>query len=95
VKTVAKLRRVLRSTLQRYVKGTSPIPKEGVPTALGRKTVLPRETEDGVSSYCIDMDGRYCRVSTADVRRLAYHLVIRNDYHIHFHTTELKPKTNS
>jgi hypothetical protein len=46
-KTAAKLHILPRSTLQRYVN-----PKEAVITSLGRKIVLPRQTEDRVFCYC-------------------------------------------
>jgi hypothetical protein len=49
-----------------------------VPTTLGRKTVLLREIENSLRTYCIDMDARYFDSSTANVLCLAYQLAIMN-----------------
>jgi hypothetical protein len=76
--TDVELHNVPGSTLQRYVKDISPNLEEAVVTALRRKSVLAKETEDSPFNYCIDMDARYFGLLAADVRLLAYKLDKRN-----------------
>jgi hypothetical protein len=41
------------------VNDISPNREEAVTTALGRKSVLPKATEDSLFNYCVDTDARY------------------------------------
>jgi hypothetical protein len=77
-KRAAKFHYVPRSTLQRCVNDTSLDPNEVMATALGGKTVVPRENEDSLLNYFSDMYVRYFALSAADVRPLDYQLAIRN-----------------
>lgn len=63
---------VPKSTLEDYVKhGSSPDPP-------GRKPVLPLELEESLVNYCLEMDRRFFGLSTTDIKRLAYQLLLRN-----------------
>jgi hypothetical protein len=93
-KTDAKLHNGTRSTLQRYVNDISVNPEEAVATALGRKSVLSKETEDSLFNYCIDTDARYFGLLAADVRCLDYQLAIRDGLPHPFSYKKLRPETN-
>jgi hypothetical protein len=69
---------VPRGTLERYVKDTSRSSEDLVNVHLGRRTVLPSELENKVLEYCIIMDQRHYGLRRQDIKRMAFHLAIRN-----------------
>jgi hypothetical protein len=69
---------VPRGTLERYVKDISRSPEELVNVRLGRRAVLPSELENKLVEYCMTMDQRYYGLRHQNIKRMAFHLAIRN-----------------
>ncbi|XP_026316403.1 CENP-B homolog protein 2-like [Hyposmocoma kahamanoa] len=46
---------------------------------MGRKPVLPVELEEELANYCMQMDKNYYGVTAADLKRMAFQLVLRNN----------------
>jgi hypothetical protein len=51
---------------------------EAIKTKLGRKQVLPCETENDLAEHCLFMERKCFGLTMADVMRLAYQLAVRN-----------------
>jgi len=66
------------TTLERYVKDRQKVSSETVKTKLGRKKVLPCETEKDLSEHCLLIERMFLGLIKADVMRLAYQLAVRN-----------------
>ncbi|KAK9685653.1 CENP-B N-terminal DNA-binding domain [Popillia japonica] len=61
-----------KTTIEDYVKkGASVNP-------IGRKPVLPKELQDDLALYCLEMDRRYYGIRGRDIRRLAFQLASKN-----------------
>jgi len=69
---------VPRGILERYFKDTSGPPEELVNVHLGRRTVLPSELENKLVEYCIIMEQRYYELRLQGIKRVAFHLAIKN-----------------
>jgi len=67
-----------QTTLQRYVKDRQKSSSETVQTQLGRKQVLPCETENDLVEHCLLMERKFFGLTMADVMRLAFQLAVRN-----------------
>jgi len=69
---------VPQTTLERYVKDRQKSSSEAVKTKLGRKQVLPCETENDLAELCLSMERKFFGLTMADIMRLAYQLAVRN-----------------
>jgi len=69
---------VLSETLERFLKDTSLSPEELINVHIGRRTLLPTEHENKLVEYCITTDQRYYGLRRQDIKRVAFHLAIRN-----------------
>jgi hypothetical protein len=69
---------VPQTTLERYVKDRRKSSSETVKTKLGRKQVLPCETENDLAEHCFLMERKFFGLIMADVMRLAYQVAVRN-----------------
>jgi len=70
---------VPQTTLQPYVKDRKKSSSETVKTKLGRKQVLPCETESDLAEHCLLMERKFFGLTMADVMRLAYQLAVKNE----------------
>jgi hypothetical protein len=67
-----------RGTLERYAKDITRSPEELVYMNLGRRTVLLSELKNKLLEYCIIMDQRYRGLRRQDIKRMAFHMAVRN-----------------
>ncbi|XP_072380823.1 uncharacterized protein [Diabrotica undecimpunctata] len=74
----SKLFAVPKSTLEDYVKQENKTPEQLVAVKIGRRPVLSAEMEADLVSYCLEMDRRFYGIGTADIKRLAYQIALRN-----------------
>lgn len=70
---------VPRSTIKDYVKKTEEELEKLLEVPLGRKPVLPSEIEDELVEYCLQMEVSFYGLTARDVKRMAFHLAMRNN----------------
>lgn len=78
-KKAVQLFNVPRATLKDYVKNSEKSVEDVVYSKMGRKPVLPVELEEELANYCMQMDKNYYGVTAADLKRMAFQLVLRNN----------------
>lgn len=71
--------RVPRATLFRLANSTETNASTAASTILGRKPVFPKELEDELQKYLVEMEAMFYGLTKRDVCSLAYQLAVRNN----------------
>jgi hypothetical protein len=69
---------VSQNKIDRYIKDRQKSSSEAIRTKLGRKQVLPCETENDLAEHCLLVERKFFGLTMEDVMRLAYQLAVRN-----------------